>query len=98
MAVMTDPAASVNAASQRFETSVDGHTAFLDFRRHDDRIVLVHTEVPDEIGGRGVAGALARFALAYARDNNLTVVPQCPYVRSYLEKHPDEAAQTKVEG
>ncbi len=50
-------------------------------------IVFTHTGVPPEIEGRGIAGALTRAALEYARVQQLKVVPQCPFVRKYLEKH-----------
>ncbi len=83
-------------ADRRFETTVDGVTAFLAFRRNGRLIVLTHTDVPDAIGGRGIAGALARAAFAYAIENDLTIVPVCPYVRSYLDDHPDEAQRLKI--
>src|SRR5438105_2345749 len=42
-----------NGARSRYELDVDGHIAFVDYRLRPDRIVLVHTEVPSELGGRG---------------------------------------------
>ena len=50
---------------------------------------LVHTEVDEQFAGRGYASALARTALDYARANNLKVIPTCPFVRKYLERHPE---------
>lgn len=85
-----------NDDRDRFESTVDGHTAFLTYRREDDQIVLIHTEVPKELGGRGLGSELARAALEHARDNGLTVVPECPFVRSFLERHPDEAERVNV--
>jgi predicted GNAT family acetyltransferase len=87
---------SLNEQRSRFETTVDGVTAFLTFHRNGKRLVLIHTETPQALEGRGVGSALVRFALDYARSNDLTVVPQCPFVRSYLERHPDEAATLDV--
>ena len=43
-----------NAAQSRFELAVDGHTAFVVYRKTPDTITLVHTEVPPELGGRGI--------------------------------------------
>lgn len=43
----------------RFELEVDGHTAFAQYRRSGDRIVLTHTEVPRELAGRGIGSQLA---------------------------------------
>jgi predicted GNAT family acetyltransferase len=94
--VMPD-AVVLNEEVGRFELDVDGHTAFLTFRRDDDRLTLIHTEVPEALGGRGVGSALVKGVLQHARDNELTVIPSCPFVRSYLERHPDEAAGLRVE-
>jgi predicted GNAT family acetyltransferase len=88
---------TVNDGADRFETTIDGETAFLTFHRNGNRLVLIHTEVPEELGGEGLASLLAKTALQYARDNDLTVVPVCPFVQSYLERHPDEAAKTKLD-
>ena len=72
--------------SARFEAEVDGATAFLSYEREGDVVVLTHTTVPPEIGGRGVAGALAGAAVGWAREQGLQVDPQCPYVRTWLSK------------
>jgi predicted GNAT family acetyltransferase len=59
--------------------------------RHDDRVVITHTVVDDAFEGRGVGSALARSALDAIRAEGLTVDPQCPFVRSWIERHPDYA-------
>ena len=56
-----------------------------------DVITLVHTEVGSAHGGQGYAAVLARGALDDARSRGLRVVPSCPYVASYVEKHPEYA-------
>jgi uncharacterized protein len=94
---MTQATVVRNDERDRFETTVDGETAFLTFHRNGKRFSLIHTEVPEPLEGKGLASLLAKTALAYARENELTVVPICPFVRSYLERHPDEAARTKVD-
>ena len=83
-------------AGHRWVTTVDGIEGELTYRRRDDQLTLVHTGVPDELGGRGIAGKLVEAALDYARANDLTVDPQCPYARHWLEKHPDVAATMKL--
>ena len=88
---MADARVTRNDAESRYELSVDGYLAQLVYRERGDHLELVHTEVPDELGGQGIAGKLARFALDDARERGLTVVPYCPFVRSWLEKHPDVA-------
>lgn len=77
-----------NPATQRFETTIDGHTAFLSYEVvDDDTLNYNHTIVPKELGGRGVGTALVKFALDYAKDNGKTVVPSCSFVARYLEKN-----------
>ena len=77
--------------AQRFEARLAGElVGILEYIVKRGRIALVHTEVLPEFEGRGIAGALARFALAEARRQGLPVVPSCPYVRAYLERHPEE--------
>ena len=93
---MSDIAVVRNDERRRYEATVDGTTAFLDFRIAGDRITLVHTEVPESLEGRGVGSTIVRAALEDARARDLSVEPVCPFVRSYLERHPEEAATTKV--
>ena len=86
-----------NEAERRFETTSDGHTAELTYRRHGDRLVLVHTAVPDELEGMGVGGALVTAAVDFAAQHGLTVAPKCPFARGWLERHPDVAKQVSIE-
>jgi len=78
-----------NEAAQRFELLVDGARALLTYRRFPDRILLVHTEVPQPFESHGIAARLSRFALDFARANRLRVVPLCAYVSSFIQKHPE---------
>lgn len=78
-----------NPEEERYEAQVDGETGFLAYSQHGARIVLIHTEVPKQIEGRGVAGALAHYALEDARAHNWSVIPSCPYVLSYIRRHPE---------
>jgi predicted GNAT family acetyltransferase len=81
----------------RFVVEADGETAELTYKLHDRRFTLVHTGVPDAIGGRGIAGALVRAAVARAAAEGLTIVPRCPYARRWLREHPGDAARVTVE-
>jgi uncharacterized protein len=81
---------TLNDQRQRFELAVDGEIAFIDYRLDGNKLTLVHTEVPEALEGRGVGGKIVKLALAYARANALTVIPECAFVRSYLERHPEE--------
>ena len=77
-----------NPEQSRFEIVQDGHTAELVYRLKPGKIVMVHTGVPAELEGRGLAKELAVAGLEYARANNLKVVPLCPFVASYVKRHP----------
>jgi predicted GNAT family acetyltransferase len=75
----------------RFEARFDDKlVGILMYAVADGRIDLIHTKVFPEYEGRGVAAALTRFALDDARQRQLRVVPTCPYVRGYLETHPED--------
>jgi predicted GNAT family acetyltransferase len=80
-----------NTDKNRYELSVDGHLAATYYRIADGVITFIHTEVPDALAGRGVGGKLVKGALDQVRAAGLKVVPQCPFVRAYIEKHPDYA-------
>jgi uncharacterized protein len=86
-----------NPTASRFEVELDGHLAELGYRREGDRLVLVHTEVPDELEGHGIGGELVRAAVARASDDGLTIVPNCRFARSWLEKHRGEAAGVSID-
>jgi len=81
----------------RFVATVDGREAELRYRRDGDRLVLVHTEVPDELEGRGLGGALVRAALGDAAAAGATIVPQCPFVRGWLERHRADLGDVPVD-
>ena len=75
-----------------YEAHLDGVLAgILRYARTTGRINLIHTEVLPEFEGRGIGSALVRHALAEARADGRQVIPTCPYVQSYLARHPEEA-------
>lgn len=84
-----------NREFSRFELVVDGQLAFLEYRRGPHSIILKHTEVPESLRGRGLGAILAKAALEMARAEGLRVNVQCPFVKAYLEKHPELAQQLK---
>jgi predicted GNAT family acetyltransferase len=78
-----------NRDARRYEITVDGRLAgFVQYRRHPGRLDLVHTEIDEEYGGQGLGGRLVRSALDAARAAGVTVVPSCPFVARYVERHP----------
>ena len=78
-----------NAARHRFELEVDGNLAYSNYRREGSVLTVLHTEVPKALGGRGIGSALARGLLDIARAQELTVKPLCPFVKAYIDKHPE---------
>lgn len=83
------PDVTDNRAEYEFELVVDGYRAVAAYQMEDDTIVFTHTIVPAQIEGRGVASKLIKGALDSARDRGLKVVPQCSFVRAYIERHPE---------
>jgi len=78
-----------NTDEHRFEVRLDGAVAFAEYRLKPSQIVLPHTVVPDAFAGKGVASALAKHAFGYARERGLKVVPTCPFMASWVKKHPE---------
>ncbi len=82
-----------NEKNMRFEISLNGETAYLEYRYYHNDIAFMHTEVPAALEGKGIASALAVYAFAYARERNKPVMVYCPFVAGYLKKHPEYKAQ-----
>lgn len=82
---------------RRFVYQADGVEAQLVYRRRGRRLILVHTEVPDALAGRGIGGQLVRAALDQARARDWTIAPWCPFARSWLEAHPDEVTGVDID-
>ena len=79
-----------SVSRSRFELEEAGETAYLEFDLDSAGwITLLHTEVPEALRGRGIAGMLAQTGLEYARDHQLKIDVVCPLVASYLSKHPE---------
>lgn len=78
-----------NAEAGRFEATVDGHTAYTEYRVLASGVLFPHTEVPTALEGRGVGSALVRAALDFAREKGLKVMPVCPFVAAWIRRHPE---------
>ena len=84
------PTIIVAEAAGRYEArSEDGLLGFLDYVVKHGRIALIHTEVLPAHKGQGIAEQLVRSALDDARRRGLRVIASCPYVRAYVERHPE---------
>jgi hypothetical protein len=79
-----------NPTASRFEVSVDGVLAgFADYRDGHAGRAFTHTEVEADYEGLGLASQLIRYALDESRRGGRMVLPFCPFVRSFIERHPD---------
>jgi len=80
-----------NPALNRFELPIEGDAMAICVYRRDDegRYVLLHTEVPDEFAGQGLAAALAKGLFAMARAQGFALVLRCPYMAAWYARHPE---------
>jgi predicted GNAT family acetyltransferase len=85
-----------NKAKHRYELAVEGHIAATYYSIADGVITFIHTEVPPELGGKGIASQLIKGALDQVRADGLKVIAQCPFVKAYIDKHPDYADLLKA--
>ena len=76
-----------NPAKLRFELHVGDHVAFAQYMLPKGKIVFTHTEVPIGLEGQGFGSKLAHAGLQYARDNELVVIPLCPFIASFIRRH-----------
>ena len=80
---------SHNPGELRFEAQVKGHLSVADYEKRDGTLIFTHTYVPSDLMGRGIAEKLVRAGLRHARDKKLRIVPNCPYVALFVERHPE---------
>ena len=78
-----------NKPKHRYELAVEGHITATYYELSGGIITFVHTEVPPELGGKGIGSKLIRGALDQVRADGLKVIAQCPFVKAFLDKHPD---------
>ena len=83
---------------RRFETRVNGFTAFVEYNLFNQGINYTHTEVPTELEGKGIGSFLAKHVLDYAREQHLMVMPLCPFIKSYIDRHPEYADISMLHG
>jgi uncharacterized protein len=77
-----------NPDKKRFELNVGDEVASLYYTIFEDKLYLEHTEVPETLKGKGLAGKLVEGALEYARTNSLPIIPMCPYANKYIQRNP----------
>jgi uncharacterized protein len=83
------PQSQEKVTTGRFEIERDGQVAYLEYSLSGNVLELIHSEVPENLRGMGLASSLAETALRWARENNLKVDIICPSVQEYVAKHPE---------
>jgi predicted GNAT family acetyltransferase len=78
-----------NKEARVFEISSDGLAAIIPYNFKNGMIAFFHTEVPEAWRRRGLATKLTLYALNYAKDNNLQILPYCPFIAKYIAEHPE---------
>ncbi|HEY2396660.1 MAG TPA: GNAT family N-acetyltransferase [Rudaea sp.] len=81
-----------DAEASLFTSTVNGQLSLLQYRLKDGVMKIVHTEVPADLAGHGIASDLMRAALEVARTNGWRVIPACSYAKVFLERHPEYAS------
>ena len=76
-----------NPEEHRFELTIDGHLAVLDYTMKDSIIIFTHTGVPPAISGHNPGVKLAQTGLEYARANRLGIKSKCWFVSKYIRRH-----------
>lgn len=92
----TDNVVRDNKREQRFEMSLgEGKTAFIRYAETGEGVVeLTHTEVPEEFEGKGIGSKLVRGTFEILREENLQMMPSCPFITAYLQRHPEYQSLT----
>ena len=78
-----------NQAIHNFELLVDDHRAFIDYQQRGDKVFLLHTEVPVELEGKGVASTLVEKVFKQLEADGLKIVPYCSYIKMFIKRHPE---------
>jgi predicted GNAT family acetyltransferase len=82
---------SDNTEASRYEARLGDELAgFLDYHAQPGLVTLLHTEVPRAYEGQGIGSDLIGFALDDIRDRGLEILPICPFVIAYVERHPEQ--------
>lgn len=87
---MAEPTVTHQPEEHRFVVTLDGELAGTAvYHDRNGRRIFVHTEIGDDFGGRGLGSTLVEQALSTTRQDGLAVVPLCPFVAGWLERHPE---------
>ena len=78
-----------NKSQEQFEMVTDGILSRIEYKIMGNKIFLTHTEVPHELEGKGVGSKIVKAALEEVESRGLKLIPLCPFVASYIKRHPE---------
>lgn len=93
----TDYTVNNNEKEMQLEIEAEGEKAFLSYRFYKNDIAFMHTFVPSKLEGKGIAGALAKAAFAYAENLQKPVMIYCPFVAGFIQKHTEYKKQLDLQ-
>ncbi len=76
-----------NLGDQKFQLFLDDYEAYLGYKLDGNEMLIYTTQVPKELGGKGIGSLLAKTALDFAVEKNLKIIPVCPFISTYIERH-----------
>jgi len=78
-----------NTKRSRYELVTDGHISYVEYMLPGKKLILTHTEVPKALEGKGIGSKLIDHVLDDAKNLGLKVIPLCPFIASYIKRHPE---------
>jgi len=78
-----------NEAAKQYEMHAEGLVVRIEYIKTKDAIYLTHTEVPKALEGKGWGSAIIKATLAEIKEQDIKLVPLCPFVAAYIQKHPE---------
>lgn len=78
-----------NKENGQFEIRSETHLAYVTYRIRKNTMYFMHTVVPEELSGKGIASTLALEALEYAKSHNFKIAVLCSFISNYVKKHPE---------
>lgn len=78
-----------NTDKSRFEVEIEDKMAIMDYKKKDSKLYILHTEVPKEFEGKGIASAMVKKVLNLIKEKDMKLVSLCPFVSGYIKRHPE---------